>query len=1050
MKLNVKSLIVFVILFWSAVSCSKEVLNGSDSERVSMSINVSAGDQSKTILSEGCKVCWMNTDALLVFGDNGEGVSFTTSIDQPSEKANFHTSDWPSNVTPVFATFCDSEIFSECLCSPSESLITTCVSDRQTILDNSSFARNANASVGRVVMQGDSFFIPEMKNIVGLLKLSFTGTNEIESIDVESIGGEPVAGWVNVDFSKLDTGDADFWTNSETKTQSGKITLVPGNGDAYVAILPQTYTQGLRFILTDTEGRKAERTVGKNGGLVVSRGEIKTFKTAIDDGLTFVSAELPETLSFTICGTGWNLTPECLATTSQKGTGDSYIYSYTDDETGYSASYEFVICKGSDSIEGAQYTFAKSNNTIKFAKSGSWIKAPAINGRVLESVIVASGTSGARSISITKDSHTGEEIMASTPVPANGQLNKTFTSDDSPKTEPGTAYCVNMKNGTSTWKSITFVYSKALKKKETPTNQIRILGIGNSWTRDSFRYIYGICESAGITPIVAHAYLGGSGLDDQYYGMDDENYTYNHSGTAQKVHSTYQYWLYEGTVDPQLTPSETEYGNGLKGTGVTLESILKDKPWDIIIFQTQASSIVDWESYVGRTVKDENSFTIARLVNKVKNVLPQDVAAKVKVGIMCPWSYAFGYSGHSSVIYSWSHSPQPTTQREWDIALDKYHVGLQAFTYDLSLNMGCPCDYYVNVGKAIYFGRQDEILSKCGFKLQRAEDNTHLSEGVSKYLASLMFAYEIFGLKPEQISFNPSSYDFTADRITAAKNQSWAAWTGDNAPEVGRVVTSNPSLDGTTLHMSGSFNGKYASSAADFTCGFEYKTGEGEWQSVPADVNFYDFDCSVNGISTDSNITVRAWAASEKSKVYGEEKSLGTPVTDQLVLTPTTEDFQNQGDGMPGPKRYEVGVDQDPGQAAFADKEFIYTHPETGNQYPFVFYGKGPYLYSSSRYYVYYCVTGKEFMFGSAGSYIKLPAIPDKKLVSVTLSSSNSKSIGIASSKENVSSSKCISGGSKRTSGYEFHLDGTSVNTSYYVFTGSSGAKLQFVSIVYE
>lgn len=1038
-------LIVSMLL---STSCASENFDSPDVETEPLSIRV--GSESKTILKDETEVCWTNDDKLQVFDENGNGVTFSNSLESPASSASFSTSLWPVGAVPAFATFCDPASISECLCNAEDGIITTCICENQTVQDAASFSRNANASVGKVIGTDGGWTVTTMKNVTGLIKLSFTGNNNIQSIDIEAIGGEPVAGWVDIDYEKLMAGNADFWSLNETKQQPQKITLVPGEGDALAALLPQTYSQGLRLTMTDSYGKKAERTVGKDSGLSIDRGVIKTFTTAVDDGLEFKADELPETLTFTIGGTGWNLNPSCIADSSQKGDGDSYTYKYTDPETGYTGSFTFVISKGADSIDGAQYSYNTSNRTIKFTKSGSWIKAPAIEGRTLESVTVSSGTSGARNISITAGSHGGDEIMASTPVPANGQFTKKFTSDDNPKTEPNTAYCINMKNGTSTWKSITFVYSKALKPKETPTNQIHVLGIGNSWTRDSYRYIYGITESAGITPVIAHAYLGGSSLANQYYGMDDINYSYNHSGKDQIVHSTYQYWLYDGTADPQLTPSDTEYGNGLKGKGVTLESILKDKPWDVIIFQPTISSIQEWEIYAGRKVEDEKSFTLARFVSRVKRALPDEVANKVKIGIMSPWTIAFGNTNHSTYVYNWNNSPAPQNQDEWDKAYDRLQTGLQSYAEDLSRNMGCPCDYYVNVGKAMYFGQQDKILSGCGFKLQRAVDNTHLAEGVSKYFASLMFAYEIFGLTPEQISYNPGTYDFTAERIAAAKDVSWAAWKGDRSPEIGTVTTMDPSISTSVLKLSGKFSSRYANSATDFTCGFEYKTGDGEWQTITIDDPFYTFEANVNGIPENTQIIVRAWAAYGSGKEYGEEKTIGSQSATKIILTPTTSNLQSEGDGFPGPKRYEVGVDEDPGQEAFADKEFIYTHPDSGEKYSFIFYGKGPYLYSSSRYYVYYSVTAGEFMFGKAGSYIQLPAIPGRRLVSVKLSSSNSKSIGIASSKSNVTAGTCISGGSKRTSGYEFTLENTELNTSYFVFTGSSGAKFKFDSIIYD
>lgn len=212
---------------------------------------------------------------------------------------------------------------------------------------------------------------------------------------------------------------------------------------------------------------------------------------------------------------------------------------------------------------------------------------------------------------------------------------------------------------------------------------LNILGIGNSWTRDSFRYIYGIAESAGADVTVAHGYLGGSTLEDQFFGIDDETYSYNHNGVRQLVHSTYQYWLYDGSDNPLKTPADSEYRNGLNGVGVTLESILRDSDWDIIIFQPSLSF--------------------------------------------------------------------------------------------MARSMGRKCDYYVNVGRAVHIARSNPLFDNCGYKLQRKQDNTHLAEGVAKYAASLMFAYQVLGVKPFQITYCPSTYDFTPELAAAARASSWKA-----------------------------------------------------------------------------------------------------------------------------------------------------------------------------------------------------------------------------------------------------------------------------------
>lgn len=304
-------------------------------------------------------------------------------------------------------------------------------------------------------------------------------------------------------------------------------------------------------------------------------------------------------------------------------------------------------------------------------------------------------------------------------------------------------------------------------------NHLNILGIGNSWTRDSFRYIYGIAESAGADVTVAHGYLGGSTLEDQFFGIDDETYSYNHNGVRQLVHSTYQYWLYDGSDNPLKTPADSEYRNGLNGVGVTLESILRDRDWDIIIFQPSLSFMARLPLYLGKD--GHSSFSMAKFVEKVLSLLPEGRADKVKIGLMVPWSYAEGCTRHSPVAYKWNGGSEPSDQAGWDACFGALYKGIQKNAVELSRSMGRKCDYYVNVGRAVHIARSNPLFDNCGYKLQRKQDNTHLAEGVAKYAASLMFAYQVLGVKPFQITYCPSTYDFTPELAAAARASSWKA-----------------------------------------------------------------------------------------------------------------------------------------------------------------------------------------------------------------------------------------------------------------------------------
>ena len=188
---------------------------------------------------------------------------------------------------------------------------------------------------------------------------------------------------------------------------------------------------------------------------------------------------------------------------------------------------------------------------------------------------------------------------------------------------------------------------------KTKCDTLYVLGVGNSWTRDSMRWLSAIAKSAGRPVVVGHAYLGGSTLEQQYNGIDDLSFTYSHRNIDQVVHNTYQYWLYDCSENPKKTPSKG-YKNGLAGIGVTLESVVVDKPWDIMVLQPE----VTMRRYVG---SQGGTFDLNLLVERIKKMMKPEVAAKVRCGLMVPFSYPQGNTDYRKGLYHWyNNDVRPT------------------------------------------------------------------------------------------------------------------------------------------------------------------------------------------------------------------------------------------------------------------------------------------------------------------------------------------------------------------------------------------------------
>lgn len=285
---------------------------------------------------------------------------------------------------------------------------------------------------------------------------------------------------------------------------------------------------------------------------------------------------------------------------------------------------------------------------------------------------------------------------------------------------------------------------------QSAADTVRILGVGNSWTRDSMRWLSAIAKSAGRPVIVGYGYLGGSMLEEQWRGITDTNFCYIHNGERQKVHSTYQYWKYTATDDHVKIPSEG-YENGLAGIGVTLESIVQDEPWDWIVFQPEATFGGDYTRHLGQGT---GGYSLAALITAVKNMMSAKAASKVRVGLMVPYAYAQGNTDYrKKFLEVYNDGETPSCQAEWDSLYRKQYRLIQQAAPLVCDSLSL--DACINVGAAIEAARQDPDLSKCGYLLQRRQDNTHLAEGLPKYLASLCYAYSLLDISPEDVSFCP-------------------------------------------------------------------------------------------------------------------------------------------------------------------------------------------------------------------------------------------------------------------------------------------------------
>ena len=149
-------------------------------------------------------------------------------------------------------------------------------------------------------------------------------------------------------------------------------------------------------------------------------------------------------------------------------------------------------------------------------------------------------------------------------------------------------------------------------------------------------------------------------------------------------------------------------------------------------------------------------FDINDFVTRIKSMMKPEVADAVQCGLMVPFSYPEGNTDYrQNVVEAYNNGGWPASQKEWDCLYEKMHHQIQNDSEKLAVHMGENCSFVINVGQAIYNARADKVLSQFGYKLQRAQNNTHLAEGIPMYIASLCYAYKLLDIKPSDISFYP-------------------------------------------------------------------------------------------------------------------------------------------------------------------------------------------------------------------------------------------------------------------------------------------------------
>lgn len=231
---------------------------------------------------------------------------------------------------------------------------------------------------------------------------------------------------------------------------------------------------------------------------------------------------------------------------------------------------------------------------------------------------------------------------------------------------------------------------------------IRIMAIGNSFTQDAVEQnLYEIFRNAGYNAILGNCYIGGCSLET--------------------------HWKNESSTDPSKKSSNS-YRKIVKGILSTsgsksVEYILKDEPWDYIIFQQGAGSYGIVESHY------------PYLDNFLSYI----------AGILTPGTYKTGYQ------QNWAYPKSCTDDRFalYDYDQDKMYAA--CVDCAATLKTRSSLDLIIPTGTAIQNGR----TSSLGDTFNR--DWGHLDYNYGRYTASLTWFEAISGIDATTITWKPET-----------------------------------------------------------------------------------------------------------------------------------------------------------------------------------------------------------------------------------------------------------------------------------------------------
>ena len=226
-------------------------------------------DDTKTVLVNGREVYWLPGDQISIRGAEDP---FTCTATNPTPLTDFV--GMAPEADKYYALYPASQVV-HWDDFPYANIIIPGV--QQAI--NGSFTNNLNTAVACADTDDMTF---SFKNVLGYVKFTVPESlTDLVEVEIEAIGGEKLAGWCVVDCT-LDKPYAKVSSQSSSYVRlQSESPMAPGS--YYMAMIPGTYSAGIRFSFKNSAGQRAVKNISSK--VTLSAGQIRNIGVA--EGLIF-------------------------------------------------------------------------------------------------------------------------------------------------------------------------------------------------------------------------------------------------------------------------------------------------------------------------------------------------------------------------------------------------------------------------------------------------------------------------------------------------------------------------------------------------------------------------------------------------------------------------------------------------------------------------------------------------------------------------------------------------------------------------------------------